>query len=105
MRAPAYRATGGLVSGPVSVDQGGCNNIEAVAAWTARIHERAFDLFSTGSRPVFLGGDHSLSIGTVSAAARHCGDTGRDLAVLWIDAHADFHGPATAPSGNMHGMP
>ena len=75
----------------------GCNNFEAVAAWTRAIHERAGDLLSTGAIPVFLGGDHSLSMGTVSAVARHCGEMGRELAVLWIDAHADFNTPDTSP--------
>ena len=28
-----------------------------------------------------------------------------DLAVVWVDAHADANTPATSPSGNYHGMP
>jgi arginase len=51
-----------------------------------------------------LGGDHSLSIGTVNGVARHAQEAGRELFVLWLDAHADFNTPATTPSGNMHGM-
>jgi arginase len=53
-----------------------------------------------GRFPLVLGGDHSLSIGSVRGAARH-----RRLGVLWIDAHADFNTPETTPSGNIHGMP
>ena len=30
---------------------------------------------------------------------------GGDLAVLWLDAHADLNTPATSPSGHFHGMP
>jgi len=52
--------------------------------------------------PLVLGGDHSISIGSISAALAEFGD---DLAVLWIDAHADINHPGTSPSGNMHGMP
>jgi arginase len=52
-----------------------------------------------------LGGDHSLGIGSISAVARHCRDTGRKLRVLWLDAHADFNTNALTPSGNIHGMP
>ncbi|RVI16517.1 arginase, partial [Sinorhizobium meliloti] len=51
------------------------------------------------------GGDHALSMGSVSGMARHAQDVGRPLFVLWLDAHADFNSPATSPSGNMHGMP
>ena len=52
---------------------------------------------------MFLGGDHSIAMGTVSAVARHC--AGKPLFVLWIDAHADFNTPETSPTGNLHGMP
>ena len=50
--------------------------------------------------PIALGGDHSVSMGTVAGVAQG-GRTG----VLWIDAHADLNTPATSPSGNVHGMP
>ena len=53
-----------------------------------------------GRVPVFLGGDHSISIGSVSGVVS-AGRTG----VLWIDAHGDFNTPETSPSGNVHGMP
>lgn len=49
--------------------------------------------------PLVLGGDHSLSIGSVRGAARN-----RKLGVIWIDAHADFNTAETTPSGNIHGM-
>lgn len=49
--------------------------------------------------PLVLGGDHSLSIGSVRGAARN-----KKLGVIWIDAHADFNTAETTPSGNIHGM-
>lgn len=79
-------------------------NPERVAAWIREIHDETFAAMSDGCVPVVLGGDHSLSMGSVTAAARHCRDAGLDLAVLWLDAHADFNTPETTPSGNMHGM-
>ena len=53
-----------------------------------------------GRFPVVLGGDHSLSLGSIRGAARH-----RNLGVIWLDAHGDFNTPQTTPSGNIHGMP
>jgi arginase len=53
-----------------------------------------------GHFPVVLGGDHSLSLGSVRGAAKH-----KKLGLLWIDAHADFNTSETTPSGNIHGMP
>ncbi len=50
--------------------------------------------------PIALGGDHSVSMGTVPGAAR-----GRRSGVIWVDAHADFNTPGSSESGNIHGMP
>jgi len=85
-------------------DVAACRNLEEVAGWTQSIHDRSHALAAQGRLPIFLGGDHALSMGSVSGIARHCKDAGRELAVLWIDAHADFNTPATTPSRNMHGM-
>lgn len=53
--------------------------------------------------PIFLGGDHSIAIGTVGGAAARAKDEA--LGLIWIDAHGDFNTPETSPSGNIHGMP
>ena len=53
-----------------------------------------------GRFPLILGGDHSLSVGSIRGAARH-----KRLGVIWVDAHADFNTAGTTPSGNIHGMP
>lgn len=83
---------------------GNCRHLGEITAWTRAIHQRAYAMACEGGVPVFMGGDHSISMGTVSGIARRCAETGRELAVLWLDAHADFNTPATTPSGNMHGM-
>ena len=53
-----------------------------------------------GALPVVLGGDHSLSLGSVAATVRQQPEAG----LLWLDAHGDFNTPETSPSGNVHGM-
>jgi len=55
--------------------------------------------------PIFLGGDHSLSLGTVAGVAAHAAATGRPQYLLWLDAHSDFHTPLSTASGNLHGTP
>ncbi|MBX5435819.1 MAG: arginase [Alicyclobacillaceae bacterium] len=54
-----------------------------------------------GHVPVILGGDHSISIGTVAGVAKVKPDVG----VIWFDAHGDMNTDETTPSGNIHGMP
>ncbi len=49
---------------------------------------------------IVLGGDHSISIGSVTALTDQ-----HKSGVIWVDAHADFNTPQTSPSGNIHGMP
>ena len=94
---------GRIEAGPVSLS-GLARNSSRVALWTSRLSDASYALIREGAVPIFLGGDHSLSIGTVNGVARHCADVGQTLSLLWLDAHADFNTPATSPSGNMHGM-
>lgn len=42
----------------------------------------------------------SVSLATLPAAARHV----EEMAVLWIDAHGDYHTPASTGSGYLGGM-
>jgi arginase len=81
------------------------NNLQIVAAITRALDESVHQAARTGKFPLILGGDHALSMGSVSGMARYAAEQNRPLFVLWLDAHADFNSPATSPSGNMHGMP
>lgn len=80
--------------------EGGLEYLPAVIQAAHRAYETGTAAKAAGSVPLFLGGDHSIALGTV-AAARSGGPAG----VLWIDAHGDFNTPETSPSGNLHGMP
>ena len=79
-------------------------NLAEIAAWTEMLEGVAFAAGGEGL-PIFLGGDHSLAAGTVSGMSRRAAAEGRDLFVLWLDAHPDFHTPDTTKSGNLHGVP
>lgn len=74
-------------------------------AWTKLLAQTASKALATGSFPIFLGGDHAMSMGTVSGIATQAHGMGRKLFVLWLDAHSDIHTPQTSGSGNFHGMP
>jgi arginase len=83
---------------------GNARNFPEIAGWSRLIARETHAALAKGRLPVVIGGDHALSMGSVSGVARHCAEAGRPLFVLWLDAHADFNTPATSPSGNMHGM-
>jgi arginase len=98
----------GDVRGPANPSSGpvdGYRHLGEVIAWNRAVHDAVLGELADSRMPILLGGDHSLSIGSISAVARHCRERGRDLRVLWLDAHADFNTSILTPSGNIHGMP
>ena len=80
------------------------HGLNQTIGWTNRLIRVAEDAMGRGT-PVFLGGDHSLSLGSVAGVANHAAQTGTPQFVLWLDAHSDFHTPETTTSGNLHGTP
>ncbi|MFF2482875.1 arginase [Paenibacillus sp. NPDC058071] len=54
-----------------------------------------------GTFPLTIGGDHSIAIGTVAGLAAE----GREMGVIWFDAHADLNTEDSSLTGNMHGIP
>lgn len=76
----------------------------AFRAWTEAGHRAGLDA-GRDAFPVFLGGDHSLAAGTLTAMAARADANGRPLFVLWLDAHSDFHTAQSTQSGNLHGVP
>ena len=83
----------------------GYRHLTEVVAWNTALHEAVHTELAQGRLPIVLGGDHCLGMGSISAVARHCRETGKQLRVLWLDAHADFNTAELTPSGNVHGMP
>jgi len=83
----------------------GYRHLDEVVAWNTLVHDAVYAELDQGRLPILLGGDHCLSMGSISAVARHCREAGKKLRVLWLDAHADFNTHTLTPSGNLHGMP
>ncbi|RFU30613.1 hypothetical protein B7463_g5749, partial [Scytalidium lignicola] len=78
----------------------------AVSAVTKALSEQVYSHAREGRLVLTLGGDHSIAIGTISGTARAIRERlGREMAVIWVDAHADINTPETSDSGNIHGMP
>ncbi len=80
------------------------HHLAETVAWTEALAERGMEAMQKGL-PIFLGGDHSLSLGSVAGMAAHAAKVGRPLFLLWLDAHSDYHTPLTTQSGNLHGTP
>jgi ornithine cyclodeaminase len=80
-------------------------DLDTGAGWVRRLIAEAVTAFRSGALPVWLGGDHTISAGTMAGAAAHAKAVGRPLFVLWIDAHPDFNTFDTTLTGNLHGVP
>jgi arginase len=76
-----------------------------IAHTCTRLAETVGEALGRGQMPLVIGGDHSVSIGTLSGLSKHYRQTKKSAGLLWIDAHADMNTPQTSPSGNIHGMP
>lgn len=74
--------------------------LPAVVEGSRRLAAEVSGAIAAGHLPLVLGGDHSVSIGTLAGLAA----SGRPQGVIWLDAHGDFNTPDTTPSGNIHGM-
>ena len=82
------------------VVEGPGRRLRAVSRVCQTVYDTACPWITNGDFALFLGGDHSISIGSVAAAAER-----EPVGVIWIDAHSDFNTPESSPSGNIHSMP
>lgn len=83
----------------------GYRHLPEVVEWNRMVMDAVTAELRDGRMPILLGGDHCLGLGSITAVARHCRESGKQLRVLWLDAHADFNTSQVTPSGNVHGMP
>ncbi len=83
----------------------GYRHLPEVAQWNRLLMAATARELADGRMPIMLGGDHCLGLGSVTAVADWCRAQGKQLRVLWLDAHSDFNTSTVTPSGNVHGMP
>jgi arginase len=87
---------------PFGSDELKAHNLEEVFSATKTLHDKVTDALSQKHLPVIIGGDHSQSLGSISAIANHFNSS---VGVIWIDAHADINTFFASGSKNIHGMP
>lgn len=77
------------------------NLMEGLADTLSDIRDVVHGEIARGHSVISLGGDHTISIGTIAGASAALDG---DLGVIWIDIHADAQTHATSLSQNPHGM-
>lgn len=101
-RALRERLGGDALEVPVASD----SNLEKDRGIKARgdlitAFRAAQTVFSDARNTVLLGGDCSSDLTLVAASNLRFAP---DLAVIWLDTHADLNTPTSSPSGHLHGM-
>jgi arginase len=91
-------------SRPATHDNPAIKSLPEIVAWTEAVADATYQATASGM-PIVCGGDHSLTAGTLLGVSRRAAERGRDLFVLWLDAHPDFHTLDSTESGNLHGVP
>lgn len=81
--------------------ENGIRNFRPFLNCVTALKTKVADSIKAGNIPLVMGGDHGISVGSVSGAL----EVNAKTALLWVDAHADVNDVATSPSGNFHGMP
>ena len=59
--------------------------------------------YEKGTFPITIGGDHSIVMSSVSALSEQYGTD--NIAVIYVDSHADINTEKTTATGRIHGMP
>jgi arginase len=81
--------------------EGQLRNLDEVIKVSEELCSGVEEIEAEHSFPLILGGDHSISIGSIAAIRKSY----QNLGVIWYDAHPDLNTVETSPSGNIHGMP
>lgn len=96
--------------GDINIDRSSANNdsrhenlknLREVVIISEKLQKEVNHVHNEGNFPLVLGGDHSISIGSIAGLAKSY----NNLGVIWYDAHTDLNTAETSPSGNIHGMP
>ncbi len=76
-----------------------------VFAATKGIYSLVNTALESNSLPIVLGGDHSVSIGSVAAVSDYYHNQNNEkIGLIWIDTHSDINLPDTSPSNRAFGM-
>lgn len=81
-------------------DKSHVKNHAALTLLNRSIYEMALTSPASKDKILLLGGDHSMSIGSMFATKK----SHPNAVLIYIDAHPDCNNPDSSPSGNMHGM-
>ncbi|MCX6119433.1 MAG: arginase [Proteobacteria bacterium] len=89
----------------ISLDEAAKKYQSVIKTVCKELSDHVYESLKLNRKPIVLGGDHSIGIGTITGVSKFLRDSHQKLGLIWIDAHADMNTPSTTHTGNIHGMP
>lgn len=80
----------------------GLRHLDTVMDVSRQLRANTLEALEAGLFPVTVGGDHSITMGTLAALGEHYGAD--RIAVVYVDGHTDINTDRTSESGCIHGM-
>ncbi|KAK6642310.1 hypothetical protein RUM44_014033 [Polyplax serrata] len=85
-----------------SLQANNMHNLDHFAPLALEVSTAVSNILESYRGCLCLGGDHSIATGSIYGHMQVAGP--KNVAVIYVDAHADINTSATSPSGNIHGM-
>lgn len=77
-------------------------HLDTVMAVSRALRENMLEALEEDRYPIVIGGDHSIAMGTLAALGERYG--AEQVALVYIDAHADINTEESSDSHRIHGM-
>ena len=87
---------------PCGVWPEGLRHLDTVMTVCRSLRTNVLAALEEGLFPVVIGGDHSVAMGTLAALGEYYGS--EQVAVVYIDGHADINTEKSSVTGYLHGM-
>lgn len=101
-RAEFYDFAGEREKGEILFDWR-LQNVETVMLVARGVYGMVKKSHEAGRFPIVIGGDHSVAMASIAALSDSVG--AENVAVVYVDGHADINTEKTTESGYIHGMP
>lgn len=79
-------------------------NIAEVFDCCKQLSQKTESAFQKNEFPLILGGDHSLSIGSITGISNALHKKKQRVGLIWVDTHPDVNTPKSSPSRAAFGM-
>ena len=62
-----------------------------IANLCENLRKKTIDALEKDQTPIFIGGDHSIAMGTIAGVSEFYQKKKKKIGVIWVDAHADIN--------------